>query len=262
MPPMTTSTHREATLARFEEIRQGWSSNRALQALYAYWYAEIGAALNGALPANVIEIGSGPGIIREYLPGIRTSDVVAASWHDHEIDATRAWPIGDGSLDGIVLFDVLHHLSEPRTLFREATRTLRPGGRFVIMEPYVSPFSDPIYRFLHDERSGFDRSVRPFALRPSLDKDPMIGNPALPWLIFGRDLAQFRQEFPSLRVAGRRLYGGFSYLASGGFFRPCLLPLRPWNGLFWLDRHLPKPILPLVAVRMLVILERAPIGAS
>jgi SAM-dependent methyltransferase len=255
---MTTSTHRAATLARFERHRQVWSKNAALRVLYRHWYGEIRAALGDAFPGNVVELGSGPGFSKELLPGIRTSDVVAADWHDDEIDATRPWPFDDGTLDGIVLFDVLHHLAEPRMLFREVSRTLRPGGRFVLMEPYVSPCSDPIYRFLHDEREGFDRSVRPFAMATSGEKDPFLGNQAVPGLIFGRDAAQFRHEHPSLRVVGRRLYPGFSYLASGGFNRPCLLPLRLWRGLFWLDRHMPRPILPLVAFRMLVALERLP----
>lgn len=249
-----STTYRAATLERFHEQQRIWSRNAALRSLYAYWYGEIRTELDPVFPGLVVELGSGPGFARQFLPGLRTSDMVKADWHDDEIDATQPWPFDDGALDGVVLFDVLHHLANPMALFREAERALRPGGRFVLMEPYVSPFSYPIYRFMHDE--GADTSVQPFSGGGSADKDPFAGNQAVPGLIFGRHLDQFRREFPALRLASRKLYSGFSYLASGGYSRGCLLPYRAWRGLFWLDRQVPGALLSLVAFRMLVVLER------
>jgi SAM-dependent methyltransferase len=251
---MTVSAYRLATLDRFDQLNQAWSANAALRELYAYWYAEIRAALAPVASGFVIEIGSGPAISKQFLPGIRTSDTVKADWHDYEIDAMQQWPFADATVDGVVLFDVLHHLAAPRVLFQEASRTLRPGGRLVLMEPYVSPLSYPIYRFVHDE--GVDLSVRPLALEHAPEKDPFTGNQALPGLIFGRDAAEFRRLFPGLQVVDRRLYSGLSYLASGGYSHRCLLPHSLWSALFWADTHLPAMLQPLAAFRMLLVLER------
>jgi ArsR family transcriptional regulator len=43
-------------------------------------------------------------------------------------------PIEDGELDLAVLFLALHHTSEPRVVLGEAARTLKPGGRLVIVD--------------------------------------------------------------------------------------------------------------------------------
>jgi SAM-dependent methyltransferase len=243
------------TLDRFEELRAGWARNGPLRTLYAYWFTEIREVLAPVLPGSIFELGSGPGFSRQFLPGLRTSDLVRSKEHDCQIDATAPWPFHDESLDGVLLFDVLHHLSAPAMLFTEASRVLRPGGRLVMMEPYVSPLSYPFYRFLHVE--GLDTSVEPFTPDAPTDKDPFAGNQALPRLIFDRRADQFRERFPRLRTVERRLYSGFSYVATGGFGHAPIVGDRVWSSLYRLDRCVPRAILPFVAFRMLICLERA-----
>jgi SAM-dependent methyltransferase len=157
-----------------------------------------------------------------------------------------------------VLFDVLHHVIDPLALFREARRTLRPGGRMVLMEPYVSLCSYPILRYFHPE--DVDSSVDPLSAPPAqLDshaKDPFAGNQASPGLIFGRFRARFEAELPELRIVKTELYSGLSYVASGGFSHRSVLPHPLWAGLFWIDRHIPRPLRPLLAFRFLIVLER------
>jgi SAM-dependent methyltransferase len=223
--------------------------------LYAYWFTEIREVLGPVMPGAIFELGSGPGFARQFLPGVRTSDLVRTREHDCQIDATGPWPFSDESLDGVLLFDVLHHLSAPAVLFREASRVLRPGGRLVLMEPYVSLLSYPFYRFLHIE--GLDDRVEPFALDAPTDKDPFAGNQALPRLIFDRRAKQFRDRFPHLRTVERRLYSGLSYVATGGFGHAPVVPESVWSKLYQLDRWMPGSVLPLVAFRMLICLERA-----
>jgi SAM-dependent methyltransferase len=239
---------------RFDKSRRTWSSNSQLRSLYSYWYGEIRSALTPVQPGVVIEIGSGASFSKEFLPGIRTSDIAHHIDHDYQIDATRPWPFRDGSLDAVVLFDVLHHLASPRVLFREAGRTLRPGGRLLMMEPYVSLLSYPVYRFFHVE--GLNMSVEPLSREGPLDKDPFEGNQAVPGLIFGRYRSQFQREFPMLRLIEQRLYSGISYVASGGYSRPPFVPMRVWNALFKLDRAVPGSLRRVVGFRMLLVLER------
>lgn len=48
--------------------------------------------------------------------------------------ALEKLPIEDGELDLAVLFLALHHTAEPRVVLGEAARTLKPGGRLVIVD--------------------------------------------------------------------------------------------------------------------------------
>jgi len=75
---------------------------------------------------------------------------VKAPWHDRCVSADNL-PFGDASLGALVLFDVLHHLAAPARFFGEAARVLRPGGRIVLCEPYISPLSFVVYRLFHEE---------------------------------------------------------------------------------------------------------------
>jgi SAM-dependent methyltransferase len=52
-----------------------------------------------------------------------------------EGDAT-ALPFDDGSLDAVVMLDVLEHVPEPRAALTEARRVLRPGGVILLSVPH------------------------------------------------------------------------------------------------------------------------------
>jgi ubiquinone/menaquinone biosynthesis C-methylase UbiE len=46
-------------------------------------------------------------------------------------------PFEDGSFDSVIAFDVLHHVPDTDAAMAEVSRVLRPGGRFVSIEPNV-----------------------------------------------------------------------------------------------------------------------------
>lgn len=46
----------------------------------------------------------------------------------------QALPIEDGELDAAVMLLVLHHVPDPSAVMKEAARTLKPGGRFVVCD--------------------------------------------------------------------------------------------------------------------------------
>jgi SAM-dependent methyltransferase len=245
---------RARTLGRFEAHRRAWQANPALRALYAEWYGRVAAALPPPSLGPRVELGSGPGLAREFIPELELTDVVGAPWHDRECSAD-ALPFPDGGVGALVLFDVLHHLTSPRAFFAEATRVLAPGGRIVLCEPYVSPLSYPIYRWFHEE--PLDMKVDPLATHGADDRDPFDSNQAIPTLMFGRARAAFAAAFPSLRLARVEHLAGPSYPASGGFSRGPLLPWPLWSALHRIERRLPAALARQIAFRMLVVLETA-----
>lgn len=257
---MPTPEQRARTLERFRRHREAWDANPALRTLYADWYGRIGAALPPPGLGPRIELGSGPGFARGFIPALELTDVVAAPWHDRELSAD-ALDAADASVGALVLFDVLHHLSSPRRFFAEAARVLRPSGRIVLCEPLVSPLSYPVYKLLHEE--PVDLLVDPLAMDGSLEgtgaqleKDPFDSNQAIPTVLFGRGRAAFERAFPSLKIVSVERFAGLSYPASGGFSRRALLPGVIWRALHRLEQRLPLSLFRLIGFRLLAVIER------
>jgi SAM-dependent methyltransferase len=129
-------------------------------------------------------------------------------------------PFEDGSLRAIVFTDVMHHIPDVRRFFSEAARCLRPGGRILMIEPWVTPWSRFIYERFHHEPFLPDAENWSF---PSTG--PLSGaNGAIPWIVFERDRHTFESEFPQLVVEQIRPFLPFRYLISGGIAMRSLMP--------------------------------------
>jgi SAM-dependent methyltransferase len=252
-----TDDLRVRTLARYQEHRRAWQSNEALRVLYAAWYGRVASQLPDPTLGPFIEIGSGPGFARSFIPSLQLSDVVWAPWHDHEISADRL-PFAAGTVGALVLFDVLHHLATPAAFFEEAARVLVTGGRVVMCEPYLSPLSFPVYRWLHQE--PVELGVDPLGAGSAANatKDPFDSNQAIPTLMFARKRgrAAFARRFPTLKIGRIERFAGLAYPASGGFGQALRLPMGLWRAI-----HAVEPIFPdwayrVIGFRMLVVLEK------
>jgi len=66
------------------------------------------------------------------MPAVVSTDILPAPWLDALADAQRL-PFAAASFDNIEMFDVLHHLDQPRMFLQEAERVLRRGGRIVMV---------------------------------------------------------------------------------------------------------------------------------
>jgi SAM-dependent methyltransferase len=251
---MLTPEQRAETLQRFDEHRRAWDNNPALRVLYGDWYGRIAAELPPLALGPRVELGSGPGFARHFISDLELTDIVRAPWHDRELNA-ETLPYADASLGALILFDVLHHIAAPRQFFEEALRVLKPGGRIVMCEPYVSAASYPVYKLLHEEpvRLGVD----PLAdQRGEQLRDPFDSNQAIPTLMFGRARRAFAAAFPTLSLRRVAYLAGLSYPASGGFSGRLLLPFPLWRLLNRIESRFPNPVMRLMGFRMLVTLER------
>jgi SAM-dependent methyltransferase len=226
-----------------------------LRLLYEEWYASLAAALPRG-PEPVLELGSGAGFLKEFLPGLITSEIFWLPGLHLVLDGQEL-PLASGSLRGIVMTNVLHHLPRPRRFFAEASRCLRPGGVVVMIEPWVTAWASLIYGRLHQE--PFWPAARTWEFPP---QGPLSGaNAALPWIIFARDRAILAREFPQLHLRKIELGLPFRYLLSGGMTRLSLAPA--WSFGFWrrLERLL-KPHLPRLAMFAQVELVKMPTASE
>jgi SAM-dependent methyltransferase len=201
------------------------AQKRFLRRLYEEWYQGLVADLPAG-KGSVLELGSGAGFLREYIPDLITSEVFPTPGVRAVLDA-HALPFADASLRAIVMTNVLHHLPRPRRFFAEAARCVTPGGAMVLVEPWVSAWSKLIYRKLHHE--PFNPDAPQWEFPPT---GPLSGaNGALPWILFVRDRPQFEDEFPMWRVERVRPCMPFRYLLSGGLTTRWRMP--GWSHAFW-----------------------------
>jgi SAM-dependent methyltransferase len=233
------------------EQEAAWHRRALVRRLYTDWFDLIVARLS-PVAGPTVELGSGFAPLKARLPDLVATDVQPTRWIDEVADA-HALPYTDGSLANLIAVDVVHHLADPARFFDEAKRTLRPGGRFVAVEPYTSLFSTVAYRLFHHEQT--DIGVDPFRPDPRLAAEALEGNQAVPMLLFFRHADEFCRRWPELRIVERQRFAFLLYPLSGGFSRRPLVPAALYRPLAALEALL-KPAAPLLAYRCLVVLER------
>ena len=227
-----------------------WQQKPVLRMLYGEWYREIAGWLQ---PGPTLEVGGGTGNLKAFSPSVVCTDIVNLPWLDAVVDAQQL-PFAKDSLANIVLFDVLHHLENVRDFFDEALRVLRPGGRIIIMDPYISVCSWLVYHFLHPEPVDFSQD--PLALGPTKPgRKPFDANQAIATILFERSSRRFHELYPSMKKCRHHRLAFFAYPLSGGFEHRSLLPIWMIRHVLTLERFL-GILSRYLAFRILVVLEK------
>ena len=227
-----------------------WEKKPILRLLYSEWYREIVSWLR---PGRTLEVGGGTGNLKEFFPGVLCTDVVRLPWLDAVADA-QFLPFEANSLTNIVLFDSLHHIENVRLFFDEALRTLQPSGRLVIMDPYMSVLSWPVYHFLHPEPVDFGQDPLQLQLSKE-DRKPFDANQAIATILFERSSRRFHELYPNLKKLRHHRLAFFAYPLSGGFEHPSLLPVFLVRPVLATERVL-RFLNRFLAFRVLVVLEK------
>ena len=225
--------------------------------IYGEWYNKIIGDLSNT-PGKTLELGSGSGNFKEYMPECISSDIEKCDWLDMSFDAHKM-PFENDNLSNIIMIDVLHHLINPVMFLNEAYRVLNNGGRVIMLEPFPSVFSLFIYKLFHPEPFIFD--VDYFSINDpdksnGDNKDPWDSNQAISYLIFYKYLKKFETVFKNKFIVLKKEKLSFIlYPLSGGFENKQLIPDIIIPVFSFLEKIL-KPLRSVLAFRCYIVLEK------
>lgn len=240
----------------FNEHRRVWEQKPVLRRIYnEEFFARL---LSFQKPGGIsIEVGGGPGFFKQLLPTVISTDLVWSAWLDVVADA-QTLPFQSSSITNIFGLDVLHHFAVPVKFLMEVERVLVPGGRLILVEPWITPFSYLIYRYLHHEQC--DLSACPWDVNHSqilAGKKALDGNQAIPYLLFGpRHRLETLRLTPRLNLAETQTFCLFAYLLSIGFKPMSLLPEFLYSPVSKFERATASLWRRLAALRVLLVLEK------
>ncbi|MCP4625194.1 MAG: class I SAM-dependent methyltransferase [bacterium] len=218
-----------------------------LKKLLTRYYDEMISFLQPG--GRTLELGSGGGFFKERYPQAIASDILQVSNLDIVMDGL-AIPFKNGSINNIVLRGVLHHIHDPFAFFEECERILQDGGRIIINDPYISPFSFLINKYIHFEHCDYSWQLKRNKGQPLMDC-----NLALASIIFKKRIHDFTQTFPNLNIIHTNRHTYFIYLLTGGYSYPSLIPTCFFETAMIFEKLL-SPFRNLLANILFIVLEK------
>jgi SAM-dependent methyltransferase len=229
--------------------QENWRNKPVLRKAYAALYLLIRAQLSEA-PGLTVELGSGIGAVKEFLPDCITTDIFPNPWLDR-VENAYGLSFAEASVSNLILFDVFHHLRWPGCAMKEFARVVPPRGRVILMEPGFGLLGRFVYGNFHHEPLGFGAAIS--WDRPADSGESYYAAQANAWRLFR--LGEAAGRLPNWKTIMVRSLGAISYIASGGFSRPSLYPSVFFPMIAVFDRI--ADLLPaLFATRLLVVLEK------
>jgi SAM-dependent methyltransferase len=196
-----------------------WRKKALLQKIYGEFYYRILRLIRHETAGQIVEIGSGIGNLKSHLPAAISTDLFPNQWLDLVCDGYEL-PFVSGSLSHLILVDVFHHLERPTAFLKEARRVLVSGGRLVLLEPYISWTSYPVYGLLHHEPVAWSRPISVEAESPS-PRPYYAAQGNATRLFFRKQAGNWLAGWSTIH---KEVLASFSYLLSGGFSKPALYP--------------------------------------
>jgi SAM-dependent methyltransferase len=230
--------------------RQSWTQKPLLRKIYRGFYETIASRLS---PGITLELGSGIGQIKEFIPKAITSDLYPGPGID-QVESAYQLSFPNNSVDNIILFDVWHHLKYPGLALLECKRVLKEGGRILIFEPAMGLFPRIIYYLFHHEPIGYLSDIT-WLPKPGEKFNPQdyFASQARAWKIFYNK--NYQNNLADLTLVECKTWSDFCYLGSGGFSNSALYPERLYSTISQVDKILTKISSYLFAARMLVVLQ-------
>jgi len=228
-----------------------WAGKPLLARVYGALYQRIASQIDRSIDGEIVEIGSGMGNIKRWIPDCVTTDLFANPQIDR-VENIYKLSCKPGAISNAILFDVFHHLKYPVAALQELRRVLAPGGRVIVLEPDISAIGYLVYGCFHPE---------PVSLRSPISLEPKAGDDALCYFAAqGNAYRLFRRReapaiFDGWDIHDIRRLVDLAYVGSGGFSGPQLYPEALLPMVRFLERI--AGILPeLFSTRLLVVLTK------
>jgi SAM-dependent methyltransferase len=183
--------------------------------IYREWY-QLQRNHLASVDGAILELGSGAGFLKAVIPSVITSDVVLCEGVDLCLDALDVGLRFEERLSNLLMVNVFHHICDSLAFLHSASSALLPGGRLIMIEPWLNRWSKLCYQLVGHEPVDPDQAGWTF----SSDNPLLDSNQAQAWIVFHRDNPLFHKTFPNLRVVVIQPIMPFSYLLTGGHSTP------------------------------------------
>ncbi|MEW6008098.1 MAG: class I SAM-dependent methyltransferase [Candidatus Omnitrophota bacterium] len=200
-----------------------------------------------------LEIGSGGGFLKEFLPNVITSDIVESEGIDRVEDVTcLSFP--DNSLKAIYANGVLHHIEDPGKCLEEIQRVLVSDGIFVCNEPSSSSFGYFMNKNFHNEYTN--KLLKRWKIEDKTIEGRLTKvNMALPYIIFKRDAYIFTQRFKRLKIISFIYHDFLRYTLSGGLTYKPFVPHFLYGVVNFIE-FIFRPLMQLFGNNMIVTIKK------
>ena len=232
-----------------EERRKTFEQKPELKLLYAMWAKEIRKEM---ADGPSVELGSGTVPLQEFLPDVFFSDQSVCELYSLACK-TENLPFLPNSVGNFIVFDVFHHLADPVRFLQEAEKSLKPGGRIIVIDLAVTPFSYVFYNLQRKEKAILAEKD-PYASNP-VRALPMRGNSACVHLFFNRDRKRFQELFPNLKIAVNEKRDFICFPLFKGYEQKQKWLAKYFPILEKLEKYL-KPFSGLLGMRTFLVLEK------
>jgi SAM-dependent methyltransferase len=209
---------------------------------------------------KVLELGAGSGQLTDFLneDNILKLDIIKMPGIDIQADIYKT-PIKNSIVDEIILVDVFHHLGKPWVFFEECHRILKDDGFLVLVEPYRSLFSYPVFKIFHHEPMLFNKKYR--IGETILDDNPTSADNGIPTNIFmNRNNKKYLDYLlqKKFKFENKIEFSDFlSFFATGGLNRnKSILKGKTYRFLLSIENYLPQFFLRLFGSRMIITLRK------
>jgi SAM-dependent methyltransferase len=238
-----------------DEIQENiefWNRKPVLRAIYDDFYSLITCELNSLSGKKTVEIGSGIGNLKRFVPDCICTDVFDNPWID-QVENAYQLNFRDGEVANLILFDVWHHLEFPVAALQEFHRVLDTGGRLILFEPCISVLGGIVYGVFHPESIGWFRKINLSQKAVDLEQLSYYAAQGNACRFFLQK--KYRRYLSGFAIKKITKIPATAYVLSGGYSKKQLFPNRQYAKIKKIESLL-KGMPNLFATRLLIVLEK------
>ncbi len=247
-------------LSLLEQSRRAWLRSSALRMFYGDLCREV---LHWHRPGATLEIGSGIGVAKEFIPDVVTSDIVRTAYVDCEMSAYGIRAHESGPWANIFSVDVFHHLTAPLKFLESAAAVLQPGGRVILVEPAATWGGSNFYRLFHREPIILNEVRAPFEFDAN-GENGEFANMAMAEGLFRVHRSIVEAELSAFGLVIEHIHYRdlLAYPLTGGFSSPQMLPRLLIRAILWVEKRLPRAWFKYLGLRMVIVLRKRSGGSG